>query len=84
MAEQGPDSAVGGPTWETSQRSCFMPCHGAPMSNRPVLFLLVAGVLLSSAAGYAQDALIIDHTCTDLSQVPDCWIDIAKNEFRLI
>ena len=31
----------------------------------------------------AQEAIIIDHTCTDLSQVPDAWIAQAKSQFRL-
>jgi len=51
---------------------------------------LTASALLGSAAAcclalgftpipaHAQEPIIIDHTCTDLSRVPPCWIDRAK------
>lgn len=29
------------------------------------------------------EALIIDHTCTDVSQIPECWINKAKAEFGI-
>lgn len=38
-----------------------------------VMFMLV---LMPSVHA---EAIIIDHTCTDLSQVPDYWLDQAKN-----
>jgi len=31
----------------------------------------------------AQQAIIIDHTCTDLSKVPEYWIEQAKAQLRL-
>lgn len=37
----------------------------------------VAG-LAAVPAAVGQGALIIDHTCTDLSQIPPVWIDAAK------
>lgn len=42
------------------------------------LFLTLFGV----RAVRAQEAIIADHTCTDLSKVPDCWIERAKTLFR--
>jgi uncharacterized repeat protein (TIGR01451 family) len=39
----------------------------------------VEDTALASAEGHrAQQAIIIDHTCTDLSQIPDYWIERAK------
>ncbi len=37
-----------------------------------------AATLALAAPLQAQGPMIIDHTCTDLSQVPDYWIDQAK------
>jgi len=31
----------------------------------------------------AQQAIIIDHTCTDLSKIPEYWIEQAKAQLRL-
>jgi uncharacterized repeat protein (TIGR01451 family) len=31
-----------------------------------------------TVAAQAQEPIIIDHTCTDLSQIPDYWIEQAK------
>jgi hypothetical protein len=28
---------------------------------------------------FAAGPIIIDHTCTDLSQIPDVWLEKAKN-----
>ncbi len=38
------------------------------------LMLAVSGFL------YAQEAIIIDHQCIDLSDIPEKWIDSAKNK----
>jgi hypothetical protein len=35
------------------------------------------------AASFAQEAIIIDHTCTDLSRIPEYWINQAKKQLRL-
>jgi len=35
------------------------------------------------AASVIQDAVIIDHTCTDLDSIPSEWIDQAKNRLRV-
>ncbi|MBN1998192.1 T9SS type A sorting domain-containing protein [candidate division KSB1 bacterium] len=41
---------------------------------RKFIFLIIWGNLTVSLA----EPLIIDHTCTDLSQIPDVWINAAK------
>jgi hypothetical protein len=38
------------------------------------LFIFVQMVPVAFA-----DGIIIDHTCTDLSQIPDCWLEQAKS-----
>ena len=40
-----------------------------------------ACLLGGAPVGLAQGALIIDHNCTDLSQVPVSWIEQAKDMF---
>ncbi|MCK4341980.1 MAG: hypothetical protein KAY37_09685 [Phycisphaerae bacterium] len=40
--------------------------------------LFSVALLLGVPAALAQEAIIIDHNCTDLSQVPAYWIDQAK------
>jgi uncharacterized repeat protein (TIGR01451 family) len=37
-----------------------------------------AGVRAADASQPAAEAIIIDHTCTDISQIPDYWIEQAK------
>ena len=49
---------------------------------KKIFFLLLALPWLALQA-YAQEAIIIDHTCTDLSQVPDYWIQQAKTNLRI-
>jgi len=39
-----------------------------------ILFIFVQMVPVAFA-----DGIIIDHTCTDLSQIPDSWLEQAKN-----
>lgn len=34
--------------------------------------------IVGVVAAQAQEPIIIDHTCTDLSQIPDYWIEQAK------
>jgi hypothetical protein len=45
-------------------------------------FFLTVLFLSISIASNANSALIIDHTCTDLSQVPEYWINQAKDLFK--
>ncbi|MCP4659483.1 MAG: hypothetical protein GY856_29095 [bacterium] len=42
------------------------------------LALLLALLLALTAAGAAHAQIIIDHTCTDLSKVPDTWLEQAR------
>ncbi|MGB9005207.1 MAG: hypothetical protein WCB96_05745, partial [Candidatus Aminicenantales bacterium] len=35
------------------------------------------------AASVVQDAIIIDHTCTDLASIPPEWIEQAKDRLRV-
>ena len=35
------------------------------------------------AASVIQDAIIIDHTCTDLASIPNEWIEQAKDRLRV-
>jgi len=41
-----------------------------------------AAWLLGGANALAQESIIIDHTCTDLSEVPATWIEAAKAQFK--
>ena len=43
------------------------------------LFLFLCFILISNAYGI----ILIDHTCTDPSQIPDEWINEAKNELHI-
>ncbi len=58
------------------------------MNQRHAGTIPVAVVILGLAAlmnvpgAWAQDAIIIDHNCTDLGQVPAAWIQQAKAQLR--
>lgn len=44
--------------------------------------MIAAGMLVALAArAAAQSPLVIDHTCTNLAQAPECWIQQAKLQF---
>jgi len=54
--------------------------------KRTVRFLTVAFVVTAVSNGLSWDGstpLIIDHTCTDLSQIPDAWIDSVQANMRM-
>ena len=62
--------------------------HPDPISHfREVgfcVFLLVMMLLISMpVCSQAAQAIIIDHTCTDLSQIPSTWIDQVKSQLRV-
>jgi uncharacterized repeat protein (TIGR01451 family) len=40
-------------------------------------------VTAAAKESQAQQAIIIDHTCTDLGKIPEYWIDQAKAQLRL-
>ncbi|MFC1849224.1 hypothetical protein ACFL27_03345 [candidate division CSSED10-310 bacterium] len=50
-----------------------------------ILFILTTAVILSTmtAPAQGQTPLIIDHTCTDLAQIPDYWLDQAKANLHI-
>jgi parallel beta-helix repeat protein len=48
------------------------------MKNRTILLVGMFAMLTAMPAVHAE-AIIIDHTCTNLSQIPDYWLDKAKN-----
>ncbi len=54
---------------------------------RPLLLCLsavcFAALLLGVPQAAAQTPIIINHNCTDLSQVPAAWITQAKSQFRM-
>lgn len=45
------------------------------------LLLSVLALLLFTYGGYSQNAIIIDHNCIDLEQVPDNYVIQAKEKF---
>ncbi|MEA1868512.1 MAG: hypothetical protein U9N19_10520 [Thermodesulfobacteriota bacterium] len=50
------------------------------------LLIIAAGLLVlffHLSVHADQSSCIIDHTCTDISQVPACWIAKAKAEFKI-
>jgi len=49
-----------------------------------VLGLVLAGATaIVSMPSLAQAAIVIDHTCTDISQIPQEWLDAAKQQMRI-
>lgn len=54
-------------------------CRRSGLNASASLSLLVGGLLMACApAAQAQSPIIIDHQCTDISQIPPYWIDQAK------
>lgn len=52
-------------------------------SGRCVTILFFLFFIFPTLSLYAQEGLIIDHSCCDLSQVPETWINQAKSLFRI-
>lgn len=46
------------------------------------VFLIVV-IFSFSAAGAMAQGIIIDHTCTDLSKIPDAWINQVKSSLQV-
>lgn len=46
-----------------------------------ILYCLLLAMLSSGPAGHAQ--IIINHTCTQLSSIPEVWIEQAKTDLHL-
>ncbi|MFH1039469.1 MAG: hypothetical protein V1789_12465 [PVC group bacterium] len=44
----------------------------------------LGGLLILAPSAFPQaEAVVIDHTCTGLSSIPDDWIDLAKNDLHI-
>jgi hypothetical protein len=50
--------------------------------NKKKRFYFILILIISVQVAYSQP-IIIDHTCTDISQIPDEWIDMVKNNQML-
>ncbi len=53
------------------------------MKNSAVFSIAVIALFLLSFAVSAQEAIIIDHTCTDYTQIPESWIQAAKDDLLI-
>ena len=53
-----------------------------PKSNITLALVAMIAILVLAPSACA-DAIIIDHTCTDLSEIPNEWIETAKDTFNL-
>jgi len=51
------------------------------MRNGLIILAMIA--ILAVVPSACADAIIIDHTCTDLSEIPDEWIETAKNDLHI-
>ena len=47
-----------------------------------LLLVIFVGFSFLSVSGYTQ-SLIIDHTCTDITEVPQEWIEAAKSSLHI-
>ncbi len=45
--------------------------------------LVTVGILVGSSGGFAQEAIVIDHTTTDLGVIPLMWVDRAIDDLRV-
>lgn len=50
---------------------------------RSILGFILIILLFPLTTVLAQDPIIIDHTCTDVSKIPDYWIEQAKENLRI-
>jgi len=48
------------------------------VSSRMIFVFTLSCLLLCIPSGAYSQAIIIDHNCTDISQIPDTWIDQVK------
>jgi proline racemase len=51
--------------------------------RRGKLVLTIAILMLAVVPSACAAAVIIDHTCTDLSLIPDAWIEEAKSNLHI-
>jgi hypothetical protein len=50
---------------------------------RWVFNILLTGLIILSAGTCLAQVVIVDHTCTDLAQVPEEYLNAAKSQFRV-
>ncbi|HPQ40645.1 MAG TPA: hypothetical protein PLV45_09755, partial [bacterium] len=48
-----------------------------------ICFALFVCLILITQTVFAQDPIIIDHTCTDYTQIPESWIQAAKDNLLI-
>ncbi|MEW6365650.1 MAG: hypothetical protein AB1714_13560 [Acidobacteriota bacterium] len=53
------------------------------MKSRNSFRLVVAAVALLASSALTAQGIIIDHSCIDLSKIPQTWIDAAKQRLRV-
>ncbi len=56
--------------------------------TRPFLKALIISLIMLSPFALIcsvslAEPIIIDHTCTDIGQIPQEWINKAKNDFKI-
>ena len=54
-----------------------------PKHFKYTLFILLAIGLVSLSTPVFSQAIVIDHTCTDITQIPDSWLTQVKNTLRV-
>jgi hypothetical protein len=47
------------------------------------VFIFLLSTIVAGVASLGHAAIIIDHTCTDIHQIPDEWIEAAKSELHI-
>jgi len=52
------------------------------ISNKSLL-LTVSILFISGALFAAAGGIVIDHTCTDITQIPDTWINKVKSMLKI-
>ena len=51
--------------------------------NKEMMLIIGMIAVLAMVPSACADAIIIDHTCTDLSEIPDEWIDAVQDHIKL-
>ena len=47
------------------------------------VLLIVVVLFVFSRSAFSAEPIIIDHTCTDISRIPEIWINQAKSQHRV-
>ncbi len=50
--------------------------------NKGMILIIGMVAILAMVPSACADAIIIDHTCTDLSEIPDEWIDAVQDDIK--